>query len=555
MKTGKVLLSSRFWTAATFLVGVMPLWLSSTEMWDGVVGIHALASRDWTVINTWLLDSNWYLTFGLFLLADDLQVLTGLPYWIFFKLWLTLLIAGIAVEVYRLAVRVFEIPASLALWLPPLVFSFPIWYVFFSYTSMSGHLTCVWLALIGYRLLYGNSMRSRATGAGLLTMSFQLASNGPFILVLEFSQWLLSRDKASWRYGRSALILFLALAVFAATRVIWPPVGTYVGYNRLLNPTQLANWVSYAKYASFFATWLVLLVPMVLGLWWTAARHGCSAKDIRLVLLQRWKTMAVFTVLTLAACAPYIAVGLGSPLFTSSLTASSSVSAALANNSATGPVSVWYGGWGARHLVLMMIPVVVFAGWLAYTAHQLMQAKTKELITHSSGSFIFMIAVGLAFGIPGHWAKLQRLAKQQSIVESLASLPPPPPGRIDLLLDKREDYLSYIYETNDLLRKAYKSTHWAALMLPEVPAIQAWGDDHRRLTLDQPEKNRHTIAKLNVMEDYAWADYCKTVARIELPTFSLWDVLWRAEHSPQQLPKTQIIPLSSTCAGADKFWL
>ncbi|MES2943583.1 MAG: hypothetical protein V4772_12010, partial [Pseudomonadota bacterium] len=102
--------------------------------------------------------------------------------------------------------------------------------------------------------------------------------------------------------------------------------------------------------------------------------------------------------------------------------------------------------------------------------------------------------------------------------------------------------------------RAYGKTRWAGLMLPDNTAVQAWGDEHRQLTLTQPEKNRPMIARLNLMNDYSWADTCRTVARIKLPEFSLWDVLWRTEHAPEQLPKAQISLVSGNCTGADGFW-
>ena len=130
--------SARLWTLLAFVLGLLPLGLTSTEMWDGVVGMQALQAQDWPTLKAWLLDSNWYLTYGIFLMADAVHSLIGLPYWVFFKLWILLIIAGIAFEVKTLATQVFDVPEAVAAWLPALVFSFPVWYVFFSYTTCWG---------------------------------------------------------------------------------------------------------------------------------------------------------------------------------------------------------------------------------------------------------------------------------------------------------------------------------------------------------------------------------------------------------------------------------
>lgn len=561
MRSGSLLLSPQPWVVLAFMFGILPLGLSSTEMWDGVVGVQALASNNWMTLKDWLLDSNWYLTYSLFILADFLQQAFGLENWVFFKLWILLMIVGIAFEVFHLAQRVFEVPKSTALWLPALVFSFPLWYVLFSYTPMLGHLTCAWLALAGYRLIYSDKKLAQATGVVLIALSFQLASNCAFILALELGRWVLSKNKSKWSYERSALLLLLSLAVFAATRVIWPPVGTYVGYNRFLNPLHVSSWISYAKYSALFATWLVLLVPVVVGSWWTCTRSNIDpstgAQGTWQLLKQQRIVIAVFAFLMLSACAPYIAVGLGSPLFTVNVGTSGSVSAVLASNSASGPVGVWFGGWGARHMLLMMIPMVLFAGWIASFAYQKWASyRNKSHVSRVSinATFTSTILVYLALGLSGHWAKLQRITKEQAVVQLLASKPQLPFGQVDLLLDNREDFLSSIYETNYLLFRAYKGTHWAALMLPDNPVVKAWGDEHRRLTLEVAPKDRPKIAGLNMMTSYSWSNTCKTIATIDFPSLSVWDVLWRTEHDPTQLPKARIQPVSSTCQNANPFW-
>jgi len=532
----------------TFMLGVMPLWLSSTEMWDGVVGIHALTIHDWDVMKGWILDSNWYLTYAIFILADVLQQWVGLPYWIFFKFWLVLIIVGIAFEVYRLAIQVFEIPGSIALWLPSLVFSFPVWYVFFSYTCMSGHLTCVWLALAGYRLLYSGKKWVMAIGALLVLLSFQLASTCAFILALELGRWLICKKTGTWVYWRSILLLILAIGVFAATRVIWPPVGVYAAYNQFLNPLQSGSWISYTKHAALFATWLVLVLPMGICIWWASRKSAGGLMD---ALKGSWRPAFFLAFLAISACAPYIAVGLGSPLFTLNIASSDSVSAVLASNSAVWPVSVWYGGWGARHMFLMMISVVIFVAWLATMYQKLLPVSSTRLV---QGSIILTICISLAFCVPGHWSKLHRIATEQTIVQALAEKPPMPPGDVNFLLDKRVDYLVYMYEANYLLYKAYKGTSWSALMLPDHAAIQRWGEENRIFVTDQARKNRDMVAKMNLMDNYSWAHSCKTEAKITLPTLSVWDVLWRAEHLPEQLPMASILPVSSSCSGAAGFW-
>lgn len=551
MRHLKLLMSIRAWTVLALLLGVLPIGLTSTEMWDGVIGVHAMAQNDWVAMKGWGLDSNWYLPFGLLALLDGLHHQFGLPIWLSVKVWLLLMILGIAHETDCLAQKVFDIPATATVWARPLIFSFPIWYVFFSYMAMLGHLTCVWLALVGYRKLHERGGRQLMIGAVLMTLSFQLASNCVFLLALEAGRWVLRREKAHWSYTRSALLLTLAVAVFTATRVIWPPVGSYAGYNQLLNPLRLSSWLSYVKYGAFFATWLLLLLPMAIG--WAKTGSRQSTTQFAGGKFENLKWLAFFAFLMLAACAAYIGVGLSSPLFIlrGISTSASSISATLASEASSWLISVWYGGWGARHLLLMMLPITVLTCWLAN--RQSIEVNAS-LSANAKFALVASIALNLALGVPGHWAKLKRIANEHTLVAALKRLPEPPPGQVELLMDPPADYVSSVHETNYLLYQAYKKTQWAGVMVPRIQPAQAWGDEQVRFLRDKPPVDRSLAARVSLMNDYDWDKRCKTTARVSYPALSLWDVLWRAEHAVDELPNAVISQSLSNCPKANGFW-
>ncbi len=545
------------WTWLAFLLGVLPLGLASTEMWDGVVGMHSLQAQDWLTLQAWLLDSNWYVTYVIFLVADAVHSIAGLPYWVFFKLWVVLVIVGIAFEVKSLAMQVFGVPKQVVVWLPGLVFSFPLWYVFFSYTSMLGHLTCVLLALTGYRLLYATHKLAAVTGIVLLALSFQLASNCAFILAIESSRWALSEQKRAWSYGRTAAILLASLAVYAATRLIWVPKGSYAGYNQFLNPIELASWISYGKYLLFFSTWMLLITPALAGFFYALriSKRFHEASSQRIILRNGiWPMVIALTWIALAATGPYVAVGLGNPLFTAALSTSNSVSAVLASQSAIFPVSVWYGGWGSRHNLLLMVVMVVGTGWLMGRVVSAQGLPTVAANQTVQICLVASICMNLAFCMPGHWAKLLRLAQERTVVSALAEKPLLPAGQVELLMDSRLGYVNSIYEANYLLYRAYQMKRWVAVMLPDSAPVHRWVTQNREFTLNQPLALREKVAGLNLMGDYNWDNPCLTVARVILPELTTLDVLWRTEHAPDSLPAAQLTPVSTTCAEAELFW-
>ena len=164
------------------------------------------------------------------------------------------------------------------------------------------------------------------------------------------------------------------------------------------------------------------------------------------------------------------------------------------------------------------------------------------------------VAFYLVFLVPGHYAKLTRIAQEQTIVELLKRTQKIPNGQIDFLLDKKIDYLVNSYEANYLLYRAYHSTSWFAYIFPDHPVVHKWVDNNRKLILQQPKHLLNLIAGQHVMIEYDWSDECKTVVRLVLPKLSIQDVLWNAEHFSQRLPVAVMQPVSTDCKSTDPFW-
>lgn len=546
------LTSAKFWTFLAFFLGVMPIWLTSTEMWDGIIGIYALESNNWIVIKNWLLDSNWYISYLIFYMADSIHRLIEVPHWILFKSWITLLILGIGYEVYRLARGVFCIDLKVARWLPALIFSFPVWYVYFSFAAMVGHLTCVWLALIGYRFLYSEKRAVCLVGTVAVVLSFQLASNCAFLIALEFSNWLMNRKKHVWDLRKSLLIVGLAVLVFYLTRIVWPPLGTYAGYNKLLNPFEFGSWLIYLQRACYWITWLILLLPLTFILFRFNQRKQFGYTTVSSKPSQGINMGLCFVSLIGAATAPYIAVGLASPFFVVNLPSAGSVSAVLAGNSTM--ISIWYGGWGARHAMLLMIVFALFVGWAIQNTKSDITLEKRSFILTNTSVLAVIIAFNLVFLLPGHFAKLRRIAQERTIVELLKRTPQIPNGQVDFILDAKNDYLISSYEANYLLYKAYKATNWLAFMLPDQPVVKTWVETSRESIFKHASSFPAVTAGQHVMTNYDWQNRCKTVVHLVLPVLDFMDVLWRAEYAPLELPAAFLQPISSSCTGASAFW-
>lgn len=546
------LTSVRFWTTLAFVLGVMPIWLSSVEMWDGVIGSYARESNNWSIIKDWLLDSNWYITYAIFWFAESTHQLIKVPFWALLKFWITLMILGISYEVFRLAKCLFDQKEDVAAWLPAVIFSFPIWYIFFSYSSMVGHLTCVWLALIGYRFLYVKKIPAVVFGCVLITVSYQLVSNCAFLIALEMSRWLMRSNSLSCKVSRSMLVVSLAVAVFFATRVVWPPEGTYVGYNKLLNPFDVTTWLTYIQKTILWGTWFTLLLPLCLAVIWRQKFYRHYKIPGLATLTQHKTTVTGLLLLFLAVTAPYLAVGLASPLFVINAPNSSSVSAALSSSSY--PISVWYGGWGARHMLLFMIVMTIMAGWIVQLSKPITYTNQNTLAKGVHQLFIILVVFNLSFLLPGHYAKLTRIAQEKTIVELLKKTPELPPGQVDFLLDKKIDFLVSSYEANFLLYRAYGGTKWFAYMFPNRPVVANWVDKNRQSILQQSDLSSGLIAGQNVMTNYDWSNPCKTSVRLVFPKLSIRDIFWNAEYFVHRLPEAAMRPISTNCKTDEPFW-
>ena len=547
-------------TTLACLLALGPLLLTSREMWDGVASSYALAIKDDSITYAWLVDSNWYVTYGLVRAAHWLEFTAVIPSWVSLKLWNSAMILLIAYETTLLARNLLQLPHAMARWCFPLVVSFPIWYVFFSYTPMSAHLFCAWIGLAGYRLLQNRSLITKAFAGLAVIVSFQLASNCIFLPTVAFAHLVLLPDRRSERLRLALFVLAAAIGAFFATRVIWPPSQAYVGYNTILNPATTSMF-HYLKYVAMFGSWTLLMVPGLATALLMRFRYGEDAlvqtplhskPDDSESLIQG----LILCCLLGAAAAAYIAVGLGSPLFVVNVDRAPSFSAALARNMDGSRLGVWYGGWGARQLILFLIPLCMATVWLVtiITRRQKLGPGSGKASRVASLALGICVLFNLIWLLPGHWAKLARHAEETVIVNWLKAHPAPPPGKVDIVLAASFDYVSLVYEANYLLFLSYGFDSWAAAIFPDRPDIRQAAYKLRQDVLSTPESTRNLLAGQNLMKSYDWKQECLSSVNLTLPKLSAVEILWTAAHSPTDLPQATAQKISSDCPDAPEPW-
>lgn len=537
-----------------------PLLLPTRPMWDDVIMRYAFASEPTTGLQAMYADmmwsTNWYLTWAALQGFAWLQSQLGVPLVASFKLLTVALALGIAVEAARITRLVLPLDDAYApnqaRWVLPLVAAFPMWFVFYCYFCMSGHLLGLWLGLLGYRWWMHGAAWRRWLGAAVVTAGFQLASLCVFLPALALAEWLLHPERRRQAAWRGAVMLGLSVLVYAATRVVWPPVELYEGYNKLVLPTSGGALKQYAKYTALFATWGLLLLP-ALAVWaWVSlqvsVRGNVSGRGSgeRSLNAHPAFVAAVLGMLMGAACLPYVMVGVGGPLWVLRLGAESSYSAALVNTPDASVVGLWYGGWHARQAMVLMLPLCMAVVWVAGRVAVLRGQRWGASVIGLS------LALSAALLLPGYWAKLQRAAYETSVINHLRSVPAPPGGLVRVALPPDADFALDTYEANYLLFEAYGTARWVAFAAPE--RLHAFALAKRDKLLATPPEQHALVGMAQVMSQYDWSRACESQVWLAWPPLSVWDVLWRAHVQPRSVAPAQALRTASTCPDAPPQW-
>jgi hypothetical protein len=442
------------WAAGlVFAMSILPLWGLSRDFHDGVIAEWAFATGRDGGLAQWLVPSNWWGHYALYRIAGALADATGMPVWVWIKTWMTVTVGGLCYEAYRLA-RLYGFGRRTALACTLLTATFPAWCVLYSSAVM--HIGFGWLALLGHRWLFWAGGWRTAGGLVLVALSFQVNANLVFQLALAAIAYGLQRDHRL--LGRLALVALAAIAYYFFFSIVQPPHGEYAGYNQLLLPANPANLLKIASTAALFASWGVLLVPAVVlvALWprETGAARKAAAASTRTAGNRFWIALA----LTAAAVFPYAMVGKGPPLFLVGPPIGESVIWTV--YAATGShFHLTVDAFTTRQAALMAVPFSMLgvAGieWIAQRRDRPYAAVAAGV----SAAVVFQAAVLLT----GHFRKWEQAHWDQSIVNALASLPPPAPGRVEIALAPTQAYLYHVFESNSLLWHAWQRANWVGL--------------------------------------------------------------------------------------------
>jgi len=528
---------------AVLLLLIGPHWLVLRDQFDGATIAFAAVTGLHDGIELALRNANWPLALAFHKACIALGAALGLPYLLFVKLALSLLLVGLYVELRGVAQTLLGLQPPQARQAALLASASPVLYTLVS-SQIVPILLCVWLVFLGHRLYRQGSVGLRAAGLVLLALSFQLNSNLVFALALELL-WLV-RLGAGFRarLGASALLLATAVAVYLTMRWLLPPAQLFTEYNQLLKPWRPDDLRRIVKATLMFLTWGVIpLAAVLMAVACLLARGRLAWPDrprARAALGLYGPMVAGTAFLCAAAAFPYVMVGKGPPLFTL-LSIGDGLTEQVLRAAHTGPLAPTWANSSGRHALLYGTAMGLLAWAVGRLAYNALGGRGEA----PRGVFALTLAMMLAWVLPAYWNKLQTQFTEQSLVHGLRTVPPAPPGVVELSYRPVTDWLIWTQSAGMILYQAWgKAPYWPSFYSIEAYRLDMQWQYHAYLRqtggLTNPAMQHFLGLHGLVNED------CISRYRAVLPPFDPGQVLL-AGVRPAGVPAATIEPLGTDC--------
>ncbi len=533
--------------ALSMAIGVGPLWLAPNDVHDGLMGTFGVASRNFSGIELWLLESNWWLMYLYYKGIAALDWAGLIPYPLSYKLWMTVFTGLLAREGFLYCERVLKMPKWSAWYCASLLMVFPVWSMLFASVQM---VVCfVFLVFWGHRRLHQNLGWQQLLGWLAIFLSFQLNSNFAFVLGLEFVRWWLYRcastsQQVNWRYGRSLALLALAVGAYCFSRFVWPPRGEYAGYNNLLSLTESTGWARLLVSEAKFLTWLAL--PLLA---WAMA---CVAAKRTPSLREPIGTFNVATIFCLSAvlfvCAtmPYAMVGKGTALFFVAWPETSSTFARLRMALGdTGLMSPW-GIWSNRFVLHLPLPLAVLGAGAAVWYFSVASPSASSDVTKRVVVLLVPWSLSAVMLLHAHGTKLDQMAFSESIVNGLKTIPAPLGGRLDILVTPAQRFIyPEAHDPNWLAYRAWGKSRWLTVLYYDDGASEPIV---RNLAAPQYVFRANDPPRGSVFGATEFrGEPCTTFIQLRAASVDRWDMLMGLGYRPHTAPAAQVQKVSSDC--------
>jgi hypothetical protein len=210
----------------------------------------------------------------------------------------------------------------------------------------------------------------------------------------------------------------------------------------------------------------------------------------------------------------YMAVGKGAPLFVLNLPWKWLGASSFLGRETDQWFFTTVDGWSTRHAFLFSVPAAIATVGLV----RWVSARADASVAQRSwtGAIALAVVLGLGWMTYGHAAKLTRLGQEQAIVDGLRTLPPPPPGRVDLRLTPHPSWSVWTYEANYWMWQAWRQSVWATAAYPRPDQPGVTPETEPALKDREAAVAADNLRDYNVMSEFE-RQSCRTILQVRIP--------------------------------------
>ena len=203
------------------------------QNWDGVIIDQSFLEKDLSETKDWYFEASRHFQFYIIKILFYVKLFLNLPNNLIFSLFSIFTIILLSFELVFFFKKNFNPDLEILNFVFLLTAFFPVWQSLTSF-NLSTYLFCIFLTMLGYRLLSEKFFLIRILGIILIFSSFSIESNFAFVLGLVICEQLiifLNNKKVSQK--KIALILGIVLIGYLENSILNPPINSYGGYNSL----------------------------------------------------------------------------------------------------------------------------------------------------------------------------------------------------------------------------------------------------------------------------------------------------------------------------------
>lgn len=242
-------------TTLGVLILNFPIFISTRDMWDGVILSYANEIRDYSAIKIWFFESSWFLQYYFTVCLGWISNTLTFSYRITNNIVQIICLIFIAYIFGEILTKHFRYSYSKKIFCILFFLSFPIWHLSLT-SNFTIYIFCTFIGISVIYLFLDNKKFKKIIALILMPFSFQLNS-----LLIFIPLFLYSTDAYKSRKfypSKSIQLVFLISGLFLFIRIfIFKPYGLYSGYNSIIDFSDIGQIKLLILNIFFFTTYLI----------------------------------------------------------------------------------------------------------------------------------------------------------------------------------------------------------------------------------------------------------------------------------------------------------